>query len=300
MPGTTSVVRWGIGLTLALYFLQRTVVTAADLQQAFGVDAGATARHWWSIVTYPFVHAGFWELALNLYTLWVFGTRLEARWGSREFLRLAVVCAVGGWIAHMLFVPSGSVLIGSTSVVLGVLLAYARQWPTEEVALFGAWPVQMRWLTFVVALTVLANGVWATESGDGASLAHVGGFVAAWLYLRAVSSVDLDRLRHGVSAVPDLPDDAMPRAVPKSPLRPQDPTYDRSYERPYQRLNERPRSQDAPARVARTRPVTSTANAAAAPTLDTILDKISAMGIESLSSDERAFLDAASRRLREP
>ena len=83
-PRPFTAVQWFLGVSVAAYFLQRTVITAADLQEAFGVDTQAVSRHWWSIVTYPFVHAGVWTLALNLYTLWFFAPRLEARWGTRR------------------------------------------------------------------------------------------------------------------------------------------------------------------------------------------------------------------------
>jgi membrane associated rhomboid family serine protease len=300
-PRTTTAVQWFVGLSVAMYFLQRTVITAADLQQAFGVDAQAVGRHWWSIVTYPFVHASFATLALNLYLLWLFAPRLESRWGTREFVRFIFVCGVGGWAAHLLLVSAGTLMVGSTAIVLGVLLAYATLWPTEELLVFGAWPVSTRWFVLGVALLTATAGA-LFEDGGSASFAHLGGFMAARLYLRAVASVDLERLRQGVSPVAEVAEDEMPRAVPKS----------------MPRSHERPRSQDARspsidevvaqsnavpvhrAPPSRARRMPRAAPVEETPTLDTILDKISASGIDSLSSDERAILDAASRRLREP
>ncbi len=302
-PRTTTAVQWVLGVSLAMYFVQLTLLKASDLQQMFGVDAQAVGRHWWSVGTYLFVHAGFWSLALNLYTLWLFGPRLEARWGTREFVRFAFVCAVGGWMAHLLLVPSGTLLIGSTALVLGVLLAYATTWPTEELVAFGVWPVSTRWFILMVSVLIVTSGA-LLDDGRGAAMAHLGGLIAGWLYLRAVSSVDLERLRQGVSPIPETDDDAMPRAVPKTMPRSQE-----HREQPRSHIDDvvaQSNASVAPSMTppARARRPVRRAPASDAqierPTLDNILDKISASGLESLLPEERAILDAASRRLREP
>lgn len=285
-------VAWLLGLNVVVYFLQVTVVSPADMFAALGFharDLSALGRAWWTIGTYMFVHGNFWHLALNMYTLWLFGPRVEAAWTPGEFTRFYLFCGLGGWFLS-LFMASDGVLIGASAAVLGVMLAYATLWPHEVVYLFGLVPLSMRWvMLLVVGINLLGGAVQTPEAGGIAYLAHIGGVAAGWLYLRTSARVSLASMRRHVEPVPDLPEEDLPRAVPKS-------------HRP-------PRTHDADDAVARSKAATSQATRTRStettkPTeseavrLNRVLDKISASGIESLTSDERQLLDDASKRRR--
>jgi membrane associated rhomboid family serine protease len=290
---TSAAVNWLIAINLAVYFIQLTVVTPTDVQLAFGFQRENLGHQWWTIGTYMFVHRGFWHLALNVYGLWLFGPRLERRWGSSEFVRYYLFCGVGGWFAHLAFVGSDSALIGASAAVLGVLLAYAALWSDERVFALATIPMTVRWLATLVGVGIVASGM-ASGKGSGTIdyLAHLGGLVAGVLYLRATSAVNLDRLRRGVLAVPDEPDDMPPRAVPRT--LPRSRTRDReSIDEVVARSNATV-AERSPSRRATPEPLTDLA------ALDNVLDKISAHGLASLSRDERRLLDEASRRLRDP
>ncbi|MGM0680498.1 MAG: rhomboid family intramembrane serine protease, partial [Pseudomonadota bacterium] len=40
----------------------------------------------WQPVTYSFLHGGVFHLLINMYALWLFGSRMEMVWGSKAFL----------------------------------------------------------------------------------------------------------------------------------------------------------------------------------------------------------------------
>ena len=291
-PRITPAVQWLIAINVAVYFIQLTVLKPADVELALGFQKDNLGHQWWTIGTYMFVHGGFWHLALNMYTLWLFGPRVEWRWTSREFLRFYLFCGLGGWFAHLAFVPGATLLIGASAAVFGVMLAYATLWPDEQVLVFGLIPTTVRWLVIFVGALNIAGGITASEGQSGvAYLAHVGGLAAGWLYLRATSSVSLGRLRQGVSPVRDEPEDTPPRAVPKA--------------LPRSRARERDSIDDLVARsnaMAVRRATSRRASRGAQPEhspLDKVLDKISSHGIESLTVAERKLLDEASKRLRD-
>jgi len=291
-PRLTPTVQWLLALSAAVYFVQLTVFTPEDVQRALGFSADAIGSRWWTIGTFNFVHGSFWHVALNVYTLWLFGPRVEAEWGSREFLRFFVCAGLGGWFAHLAFVGGGTLLIGSSAAVFGVMLAYATLWPDERVQLFGVISTSVRWLVLCVGLTNLIIGMRVTAGADGAIsyLAHLGGLAAAWLYLRASASVNLDNVRQGVSPVPDEPEDTPPRAIPR--------TLPRSRAREREDIDDVvARSNAATVQESRSRQIEGSARPIAV-NLDEVLEKISASGIESLTPAERALLDDASRRLR--
>ena len=290
-PRLTPVVQWLIAINVAVYFIQLTVLKPSDVQFALGFQTKNLGHQWWTIGTYMFVHSGFWHIALNMYTLWLFGPRVEWKWSSREFVRYYLFCGLGGWFAHLAFVPGDSLLVGASAAVFGVMLAYASLWPDEQVFVFGVIPTTVRWLVIFVAMLNMVGGLTtAGEQGGVAYLAHVGGLVAGWIYLRMTAAVNLNRLRQSVSQVPDEPDDVSPRAVPRA--------------LPRSRARERDNIDDI---VARSNAVVAKQSAsrratpgpqAALTALDQVLDKISAHGLESLTLDERRLLSEESKRRR--
>jgi membrane associated rhomboid family serine protease len=56
----------------------------------------------WQIVTHMFMHGGFAHIFFNMYALFIFGSELERRWGSRRFLIYYMVCGLGAFFLHEL------------------------------------------------------------------------------------------------------------------------------------------------------------------------------------------------------
>ena len=47
----------------------------------------------WRLVTYMFVHGGFFHLLFNMLAIWMFGVELERMWGTRYFATYYFVSA---------------------------------------------------------------------------------------------------------------------------------------------------------------------------------------------------------------
>ena len=118
IPRLTRAVQWLIALNVVVFFLQFTLFGATNMREALGFRVDELPAQWWTIGTHVFVHAGFWTLLLNVYLLFIFGPRLEHAWGTRAFRNFFFWCALGGWLAHVLFVRDGT-LIGATAAVIG-------------------------------------------------------------------------------------------------------------------------------------------------------------------------------------
>ncbi len=225
-PGASAppAVLWLVVANVAVAFLQLTV--QHDLPDLLGFAGGTVAATgaWWTAFTYMFVHAGFWHLALNVYTLWVFGPRLERAWGTKAFTAFYVWCGLGGAAAHAVFTRGPSVLVGASAAIFGVLLAYALRWPDDEALFFGVVPMKVWWLVAFLAAINLGMGVLDVSADGGAAvggtahLAHLGGFVFAALWLFRPAAPDVDRLRQRVAPAPDIVD-GLPRAVPRAAPR---------------------------------------------------------------------------------
>jgi membrane associated rhomboid family serine protease len=287
-PRMTRAVQWLLALNIGVYFLQLTLFAPATVYSALALDPARFPTTWWTALTYMFVHAWLAHLAFNMFTLWMFGPRLEQVWGTRSFIQFYLWSGLGGAVAHLIFAQHTAV-IGASGAISGVLVAYALRWPDEEVYLFGVIPMKSRWL---IAAMIGMNIVFALSPGSGIDwTAHVGGMAFGWIFLKLSSLGGLTRVKGWVSAAPEESED-MPRAVPRnrSPMRDQARGVDEvvarsnavvlSESKPLQHMPKQESPKDYAARVNR------------------VLDKISQQGIDSLSRDERRLLEEMSRKLR--
>jgi membrane associated rhomboid family serine protease len=291
-PRMTRVVRALIAINVGVAFIAATVVQPQELATAFAFRQGPLADTWWTAFTYMFLHAGLLHLALNMYTLWLFGPRLEHVWGVRGFVLFYLWCGLGGAVFHAIF-GGGGELVGASAAIFGLMLAYALNWPRDEVYLMGVLP--MRVATLVALMTVLSlfAGYYSGGAAGGIGhFAHLGGFVFGYIYLKIPQHVSIDQVRQRVSAAPDVGDDISPRPTP----------------RPSSRSRHRDEVDDIVAqskaavakRPARLTPGTKSARRdPKSEELDRVLDKISRQGLASLTPNEKRLLEEMSRELRD-
>ncbi len=137
----------------------------------------------WQMVSYMFLHGGLMHLLFNMLMLWLFGSTLEAVWGSRQFLRYYIVCGLGGAVFSMIFSYNHPV-VGASGAIFGLYLAYAMMFPNNHVYLYFLVPIKAKYLVAGLALFQVALGV----SGPSriAYFAHLGGMAAGLLFFRHV------------------------------------------------------------------------------------------------------------------
>ena len=226
LPRSTPAVYWLIGLCVGVFFVQQTLVRDETMINALGYAPGDLAsRSLWTVLTYMFVHGGFVHLALNVWTLFLFGPRVERAWGSSTFTWFYLWCGLGGWAAHYMFAPEGAGLIGASGAILGIAVAYASRWPDDEVMLFGVVPMKVKWLVLFMALINIVSALVDSGASRTAFAAHLGGMAAGWIYLRSPGAGSIDRFRRRIAPAPDYGDDT-PRPVPKNTSRPREREID--------------------------------------------------------------------------
>ncbi len=283
----TPAVRWLAIAWLGVALLQATVVTPADMMHWLAFRPLLVEHAWWTPLSYAFVPDGIGMLAVALFALLLFGPRVERVWGTKVFSAYFLWCVAGGALVHGMFVRSGT-LAGPSAGLFGVMLAYAWLWPKEEVFLFGVLPVRVWTMVTAAAVLLLSLGVTDGGASGWGSLAHLGGFVFAVLYLKRPNPASIDELRHRMAPAPD-PTDETPRAIPRTlPRSRRGDEVDEIVAQSKAAVAERP------ARTART----STTRDAKREALNRVLDKISEQGLDSLTPQDRTLLEEMSRRLR--
>ena len=137
-----------------------------------------------TLITYQFLHAGWWHLASNMLFLWVFADNIEDAFGYVAFACFYLLCGVAGGLAHVLMAPaSGMPLVGASGAVSGVLGAYAMLFPKARVwvLLFMRLPLRLGaawvlggWFLLQIVSVVMSRG----GAVEVAFWAHIGGFLA--------------------------------------------------------------------------------------------------------------------------
>jgi membrane associated rhomboid family serine protease len=269
-----SLTPWVRGLIIAnavVYLLTITVFTGPWFYDLFAFSPDEAGRRWWGFVSYMFVHAGFLHLAFNMLMLFIFGPAVEDRMGGTAFALYYFLCGLGGAafsFAVSFFTPV-SPFVGASAAVFGVSLAFAMHWPDAPIYIFPLpIPVKAKWLVVFLATVNLVAAINGASDGV-AHLAHLGGFLFGFIYLRSEAAV-MRRARAALRAR------EFAHVVP-------------------QRRSRAPR----PAASA----AASAGNGEASPPrqgeLDRVLDKISQSGLDSLTPEERRLLDEMSRELRD-
>jgi len=258
-----------IAVTAVAQLLLETVFVSPNISFMLSMNPSAIATRPWGLVTYLFVHSGIIHLATNMFALYLFGTAVENRMGSRAFLLYYLYCGIGAALFSLLLslvIPQAPI-VGASGAVLGVAVAFAMFWPDAEIFVFPIpIPIKARHLVIFLALMDLVAARFFP--GGTAHEAHLGGMLAGWLFLKVQS---LSRRRPAPA----------PRQTPERVVMVQQ-TAGREAE---------PRG-TAPGRPMQPRP----GNDPVAAEVDRVLDKISATGIESLTPEERRFLNEVSKR----
>ena len=183
------------------------------LEQWLGLHYIGSERYaFWQPVTYMFMHGGFMHLFFNMWSLFMFGQRLEADWGKQRFLIYYLVTGVGAavmqqvawrygivatWMEklHMSYaelmayqehgrhVADYLVTVGASGSVFGILLAYGMMYPNDRVMLLiPPMPLKVKWLVIGYGIIELIAGVHGAADGI-AHFAHLGGMLFGWLLI---------------------------------------------------------------------------------------------------------------------
>ena len=141
----------------------------------------------WQIVSYGFLHGGIFHLLLNMYALYLFGSKIEMVWGEKRMIQYYMLCIVGAGLTQLAwqyFQQSSAGIplvlpptVGASGGVFGILFAYAVLFPNDEMMIFPIpIPIKAKWFVMMYAAFELYNGVTNTNSGV-AHFAHLGGML---------------------------------------------------------------------------------------------------------------------------
>lgn len=153
------------------------------LAQFGPASEGVSPTGLWPLVTHAFLHIDLTHLVLNAGFLLAFGTLVERRFGTPGFLVIfCVAAAAGALLQAAVKGPTGSIMIGASGAVYGMLGAAVLLMFTGNLSR------RFRSALAFVAVIMGINVVVGLISSGGAFFgyeiawqAHIGGFVAGLL-----------------------------------------------------------------------------------------------------------------------
>jgi len=149
----------------------------------------------WQPFTYMFIHSySFFHILFNMLILWMFGSELELRWGSRFFLTYYLVCGAGAAILYS-FITLGYYLvtnniapmlepvIGASGAVYGMILAYGLVFGERTILFMFVFPMAAKYFALILGVIELLSLLSSGYGSEVSNLCHLGGIATGFLFL---------------------------------------------------------------------------------------------------------------------
>lgn len=264
--GMTPVVKGLLIANIAVFLLQ--ILLPDWFLLLFGLTASAVKHGFvWQLFTYMFLHSTnqLFHIVFNLLVLFMIGPETERGLGSRHFL---IVYLLSGLTGGLMWVLLGydSPCIGASGAIYGMMGAFAALWPRREITLllFFILPVTLRSWVLVCGLALIefvssvSSASLSAGTGSVAHLVHLFGLVAGVAYTYFLLHRGFGFFRRRRNPALRVLDGGFPGG--------------------------------------RHRGFTGNAEPIDPVEIDRLLDKIARHGMHSLTTRERALLEAASRK----
>lgn len=142
----------------------------------------------WQVVSYMFMHGGFWHILFNMYSLYIFGMAVERIIGQKRFMILYFLAGLGAaatqiGVQALDTAMQGIPTVGASGCIYGVIIAFAMIFPEARLTLiFPPVTLSAKWMAIIFIGIELFTGVTGTQAGV-AHFAHLGGALVGFLLI---------------------------------------------------------------------------------------------------------------------
>jgi len=139
----------------------------------------------WTIFTYSFLHAGIWHILSNMLVLYYIGNLFLDYFTQKQFLNYYILGALGGGILFVIsynffpaFKNTNSILVGASAAVTAIFIGITTYIPNYQ--------IKIRFIGFVklwhlAAIWVGLDIIQIPVENSGGHLAHLGGAIIGFL-----------------------------------------------------------------------------------------------------------------------
>lgn len=166
------------------------------------------------ILTHMFMHGGIGHIFFNMFALWMFGSLLENRWGSKRFLQFYLISGLGAAVLHLttlyfelqpvyelfkslpgdeqlrylrapgystvpgsLVNPMNTPTVGASGAVFGCLAAFGYLFPNSLIYVYFLIPIKAKWFVIIYGALELWMAIQNSAGDNVAHFAHLGGAI---------------------------------------------------------------------------------------------------------------------------
>lgn len=145
----------------------------------------------WGLFTSIFVHEGFMHLLFNMLFLYFAGTFFESIFDRKRLIYTYIFGGIFGGIleviSHYTFpgLESGGYVIGASGAIMSIFVAIAFYSPNTKVLAFGVFPIPI----YVLAVLFLLKDIMNVGTGNEiAHFAHIGGAIFGMISVNNIHS----------------------------------------------------------------------------------------------------------------
>lgn len=144
----------------------------------------------WTIISYMFLHQGFWHLAINMLWLYFLGQLFVQFLGERKLLTLYLAGGIAGALLYIISfnvfpvfqnVVSISRALGASASVMAIVIGLATHIPNYSIRLFLIGDVKLKYIALIIFIIDLAG---VSNSNSGGHIAHIGGAIMGYLFAK--------------------------------------------------------------------------------------------------------------------
>ncbi|WP_143305186.1 rhomboid family intramembrane serine protease [Chitinophaga vietnamensis] len=220
----------------------------------------------WGLITYMFSHVNVLHILFNMINLYWFGNLFRSFLGDNRVLPLYLLGGIAGAalyiICYNIFFPGlDAIMIGASASVMCILVACATLMPNYEIGLMFLGTIRLKWL----ALGLIVLGLITMLDGNlGGVISHLGGALFGFVYIRMLQAGN---------------DMGKPLIW----------LFNASERRKEKKTTLKFKPKKSPLKVVKRADENTQSK------LDQLLDKINEKGYQSLSAEEKAWLDKVSK-----
>ena len=195
MPKPSKAVKVLLLVNIAVFVLQLIFDGKMQMSSLLGATP---AGFWqpWRYLTFQFLHdtRNIMHIGFNMLGLYMLGTPIEQRWGTKRFVTFYLTCGAAAGVAYVLignivggisWVP----LVGASGGVFGILLAAAVMFPNFRLIMI-LFPVPIRFACLIIFGGMAFIMIKAASTGGytgqfWSHVAHFGGVLASavWIWV---------------------------------------------------------------------------------------------------------------------
>jgi membrane associated rhomboid family serine protease len=151
-----------------------------------------------ALLSFMFLHGGFWHLLGNMWSLYIFGDNVEDHLGPLRYLGFYLLCGLVSGLTHILLNLGSNVpTIGASGAIAGVMGAYFLLHPRARILTL----IPIFFIPYFIEIPAFFFlGVWLllqflNAAGSQAGMtgiawwAHIGGFIGGMLLVKVLDQL---------------------------------------------------------------------------------------------------------------